>query len=582
MADPANRGGRRGAEAMAAGGRRERRARRLMSAADVKAVDAQAERDGAAPSALMQAAGDGAAAVALARYADRPGPVVVLAGPGANGGDGYVIAAALRAAGREVLVFALDGAAETLSDSAPENGAETKAPGPPSPAQAAREAWIAQGGAVVAVETGLEMDPRVLNAAFLVDALFGVGLNRPMADGPAALARQLAFIDGPPIFSVDIPSGVSADTGQVVGGDDGAAFAADATATFVRPKRGHCLAAGALLTGALDVIDILTPCGAESAVDAASADVFEIRGETLGRALGKRRLDAHKFVYGHLVAVSGGLGASGAARLAARGALRVGAGLVTVAAPEAAMPECAAQLTAVMLRQAEEPDALAALLDDARLNAVVLGPGHSAHEGGRPRTRAFVEALTDGAPFRRGERTLAFDADALTCWGGAPEDLFELLSGDGAPAKTVLTPHFGEFATLFPDLASPLLARRGEGAGRFGRIEAARLAAERSGAVVVLKGVDTVVAAPSGLVGVHAAVRERAAPWLATAGSGDVLVGLIAGLAAQGWDPFDAACAGVWLHVSAARRAGPGLIAEDLPEAVAVVLAAAASAGPER
>ncbi|WP_338014577.1 NAD(P)H-hydrate dehydratase [Rhodophyticola sp. CCM32] len=269
--------------------------------------------------------------------------------------------------------------------------------------------------------------------------------------------------------------------------------------------------------------------------------------------------EAHKYSHGHAMILSGPMGRSGAARLAARGALRIGAGLVTVAAPGSAMMECATQLTAIMLRKSDGAEGLAALLDDTRINAICLGPGIGVGE----RTQALVRAaLGQGVSPSYPARSVVLDADALTSFENDPQTLFALLH-----ARVVLTPHAGEFARLFPDIAAKTAAAPETGPGS-SRDEACREAAARAGCVVLLKGADTVIAAPDG----RCAVNSGTAPWLATAGSGDVLAGMICGLLARGFAPMEAAETGAWLHMRCASMFGPGLIAEDLPEMLPKVL----------
>nr|WP_318843225.1 NAD(P)H-hydrate dehydratase [Gemmobacter serpentinus] len=258
----------------------------------------------------------------------------------------------------------------------------------------------------------------------------------------------------------------------------------------------------------------------------------------------------HKFTHGHALILSGSMGRGGAARLAARGALRIGAGLVTIAAPPDAMAEHAAQLNAIMLREVAGPEALTEALSDKRINALCLGPGLGV---------ARAAALLPVALRAEHGACVVLDADALTALAGMG-DLAAWLS-----PRCILTPHAGEFARLFPDLAAKLAEPATTGPA-YSKLDATRAAAARAGCVVLFKGADTVIAAPNGDAAINAAVYDRAAPWLATAGSGDVLAGFIAGLLARGFDPFAAACTAAWLHVEAARCFGPGLIAEDLPE----------------
>lgn len=267
--------------------------------------------------------------------------------------------------------------------------------------------------------------------------------------------------------------------------------------------------------------------------------------------------DAHKYSYDHALILSGPSGRGGAARLAARGALRIGAGLVTVGCPPDAIPENAARLDAVMLRDVADDAALATVLEEKRINALCLGPGM----GTGAREAALVAAGLAMA------RPTVLDADALTILARGP-DLFAALHD-----RCVLTPHAGEFARLFPDIAAKLAAPATKGPA-YSKVDATREAAARAGCVVLLKGPDTVIAGPDGRCAINSAHYDRAAPWLATAGAGDVLAGFITGLLARGFDPMRAAETAAWLHVECARSFGPGLIAEDLPEELPKVLCA--------
>ena len=340
-----------------------------------------------------------------------------------------------------------------------------------------------------------------------------------------------------PVLAVDLPSGLHADTGQPLG----EAVRAAATVTFFRKKPGHLLYPGRSLCGRVMLADIGIPAAVLAVV---APRTFENTPGLWSDAYRPPSPESHKYLRGHALIVSGGMTRTGAARLAAGAALRAGAGLVTLASPGSALAVNAAQLTAVMLRRVDDAAALGEALAEPRVTAAALGPALGTGE----RERAMVEAALAAAP------PLVLDADALTLCAEAPQACFAAIGA--RPAPVVLTPHEGEFSRLFKDLAD------GPKPGR------ARAAAARSGAVVVLKGADTVIAAPDGRL----AINGNAPPWLATAGSGDVLAGIAAGLLAQGLPGFEAACAAVWLHGAAAAEVGPGLVAEDLGAALRPVL----------
>ena len=439
---------------------------------------------------------------------------VVLCGPGNNGGDGFVIARLLAARGWAVDVGLLGDAARLPPD-----------------ARANFDAWRAVG----AVLTLSEAAARLPAADLAVDAVFGTGLARPV-EGAARDALRAMAAWGGRVVAVDIPSGLCADSGRVLGDWD--IGAAALTVSFHRAKLGHYLAQGPACCGHLVVKGIGLPEAQVGLPLVAAPDAAR---------LAKRA--GHKFGHGHALVCSGGAGRSGAARLAARGALRVGAGLVTLGVPPSAQMEVAGHITALMMQRVAGAEGLAAVLEDVRLNALCLGPGL-----GVGRARDLVPVALAA------RRATVLDADALSAFGDAPVELFGALH-----PGCVLTPHGGEFARLFPDLA----ARLGEPAARgpaFSKVEAAQAAAARAGCVVLFKGADTVIAAPDGACALHTAAYGRAAPWLATAGSGDVLAGVITGLLARGLAPFEAAQTGAWLHAEAARTFGPGLIAEDVPD----------------
>jgi ADP-dependent NAD(P)H-hydrate dehydratase / NAD(P)H-hydrate epimerase len=501
---------------------------RATEAAAMAGVLVSGEVSGAA---LMRRAASEVVAAMQAEWPERCSAgqaAVVLCGPGNNGGDGAEIARLLAGMGMTVTLVAL---AAPLS---PE----------------AQEMRAGFAGPVIAPEAlsweALAAKPLV------VDALFGTGLSRKLAGGVWGLL-SMAQESGCPLVAVDILSGLCADSGRVLAEGDYLDHPADLTVTFHAPKPGHFLDQGGFFTGKLVVADI----GLGPAADALARENGAGWGSALVtgplRPLGK--IGGHKFAHGHAVVLSGGPGRGGAARLAARAALRIGAGLVTLVCPPTAVTENAARLEAIMLRSVADAYALQGLLQDKRINAVCLGPGLE-----DPRARATVPQVLALA------RPTVLDADALTAFSLEPKVLFDLLHAD-----CVLTPHEGEFARLFPDLAGLLSAEADTGPA-YSRLDAVRAAAARAGCVVLLKGADTVIATPAGQTAISAATGAAAAPWLATAGSGDVLAGLITGLMARGHAPFAAAQSAAWLHAEAARAFGPGLIAEDLPEALPGVL----------
>jgi hydroxyethylthiazole kinase-like uncharacterized protein yjeF len=484
----------------------------LLTTSEMAQADAIAVRLGTESFTLMQRAG-AAVADAAARMAPS-GPVLVIAGLGNNGGDGFVAASELAAAGRDVVVMLLGDVAKLKGDAA----------------RAARE-WR---GKVVA------FDPALIGGqALIVDALFGAGLDRPVT-GDFARVIEAINASGVPVLGVDLASGINGTTGEVMG----VAVRATQSVTFFRGKPGHLLLPGRVYCGPVAIADIGIPA---SALDEIKPQAFENRPALWAREFPVPDIEGHKYSRGHVLVGSGGIAATGAARLAARAALRAGAGLVTVASPRDALLANAAALTAVMVRAIDTPEEYYdALLADPRFNACVVGPGFGVGE----RTREVVSAVLSA------RRACVLDADALTSFSG---DLQLLIAGvKNTTRPVVFTPHSGEFARLFDSL-------RGAGGSKLDR---ARRAAEISGAIIVLKGPDTVVAHPDG----RAAIASNAPPWLATAGSGDVLSGIIGGLLAQGVDGSDAAAMAVWLHGEAGAHVGPGLIAEDLPEALPAVV----------
>lgn len=489
----------------------------LLTVAEMSRADRMTIERGTPGIVLMENAGRAVAEAAAVRFPR--GAVDVFCGPGNNGGDGFIAARLLRDWGWSVTLYLMGEVAALHGDAA----------------EAARR-WSGPIHALNA-EAGE-------GALFIVDAIFGAGLSRDVSGLAADVIRR---INGTriPVIAVDVPSGLDGDTGAV----RGAAFEADVTVTFVRKKPGHVLMPGRALCGELVVADI--GIGDEIVAEVAPT-AFENAPALWGEFFPRPRVDGHKYARGHALVVSGGQTHTGAARLGARAALRAGAGLVTVASPPDAVAVNAAHLTSIMLTPFAGADALTAILEDKRKNACLIGPGAGV---GQQTRENVLAALLSGA-------AMVLDADALTSFAEIPRDLFVAIKGYFA-GPTVLTPHEGEFRRLFPALAP-----NGNGNDNSNKIARARAAAVEAGAVLVLKGADTVIAAPDG----RAIVNTNAGPELATAGSGDVLAGIILGLLAQSVPAFEAAAMGVWLHGEAGASFGPGLIAEDLPEMLPAVL----------
>ncbi|HEY3658597.1 MAG TPA: NAD(P)H-hydrate dehydratase [Steroidobacteraceae bacterium] len=445
---------------------------------------------------LMHSAGAAVVREIVQRWSVRP--VVVLCGPGNNGGDGFVVAYGLAAAGWPVRI-ALQGSREQLVGDAKFHAARWSGP----------------------VET---LAPAAVgDAELVVDALFGSGLSRAL-DQNSAQTLAAAAQRRVPLVAVDVPSGVMGDTGESLG-----AVAAACTVTFARKKPGHVLMPGRDLCGDIVVADIGTP---PSVLAGIAADTWENDPSLWQRDLPRLEPGGNKFSRGHAL-LFGGYPMTGAARMAARAAARAGAGLTSIAVAEVALPIYAGALTSIMVRPLSRPEDVAHLLADSRYTALLIGPGAGVNETTRARALAMLAT----------RRAVLLDADAISVFADRPAALSEAIKG-----PCILTPHEGEFARLF-DAAGDKLRR-------------ARAAAQASGAIIVLKGADTVIAAPDG----RAVVNTNAPASLATAGSGDVLGGIMLGLMAQGMNAFLAAAAGVWLHGAAAADFGPGLLAEDLPD----------------
>ena len=480
----------------------------LISVAEMYATDEASIAVGVSGSELMEAAGAAVAREVMRRW--QPRRVVVLCGPGNNGGDGFVAARHLSEAGWPVRVGLLGKRRALKGDAA-----------------AMAKRWQ---------EPVAPLSAQLIDAAdLIVDAIFGAGLTRDVS-GAARETLEAVIASGLPCVAVDVPSGVHGDTGAVLG----IAVVAEVSVTFLPRKIGHALLPGRSYCGEIVVADIGTP---PAVLERLATNTWHNDPDLWLMDYPWPQLDGHKYDRGYAVVVSGGAETTGAARLAARAALRAGTGLVGVVGPAEALPINASSVTAVMTASFDGPEGLREFISDSRRNAVLLGPANGVTDATRDNVLAALSL----------DKLCVLDADALTVFADDPALLF-----DAIRSPCILTPHEGEFSRLF-----------GPEAGETrNKLERARKAASVSGAIVILKGADTVIAAPDG----RAAINTNAPPELATAGSGDVLAGFVLGLLAQGMEPFAAGCAAAWLHGAAALAFGPGLIAEDLNEMLPGVL----------
>ena len=486
----------------------------LLTTAEMAQADRLAVAHGMSSLTLMESAGR-AVADEAAHMLGNGGRIVVFCGPGNNGGDGFVAARLLEELGFDVSVTLFADRALLKGDAAVMAGL-----------------WRGKCDLPAAVHSK--------TPDLIIDALFGAGINRPMsAECSAALAAVQH--SGIPILAVDVPSGIDGTTGAMVN----VVARANRTVTFFRAKPGHYLMPGRVSCGKLIVADIGIPA---SVLNEIKPSTFLNNPALWRREFPRTSVEGHKYSRGHALVVSGPAHATGAARLAARGALRIGAGLVSVASPLESVAANAAHLTAIMIQPFAKADGLQGLLRDRRINACLIGPG----AGVGAQTRTYVEQICVS------HSALVLDADALTSFAGTATctQLFDLIKARTAPV--VMTPHRGEFERLFATMSNSA-----------SKLEKARTAAKLSGAIVVFKGADTVIAAPDG----RAVINDNAPSTLGTAGSGDVLGGFITGLLAQGMPAFEASCAAVWLHGACAAEFGAGLIAEDLPEMLPRALA---------
>ncbi len=483
----------------------------------MKQADKLAEESGISSMDLMERAGLGVVSYILSSYSHF-NKVLVMCGPGNNGGDGFVIARQLIDVGRDVEIF-LYGEIDDLSGDAL--------------AMALR--WEGATHSLTSKNLKASLD-KTSGDLLVVDALFGAGLNKKI-EGDLPQCIEMLNLHDNQIISVDIPSGIDGNSGAILG----PAIQADMTVTFFRYKPGHLLYPGRGLCGDIRLVDIGIP---EDVLEKISSDYaindlpfwidhFPVPDER-----------THKYKRGHGVVISGPQSQTGASRLGARGALRVGAGLVTVFCPEDALLVHACHLTSIMVQSFKTSDDLETLLKDKRKNVVLIGPNSGV---GKYTKDNVVKCLDSGAD-------VVLDADALTSYADEPNRLVELVH-KRKDRFVVMTPHEGEFSRLFGVLFD-------DEQKTASKLDKAKRAAQLMGAIVIYKGADTVIACPDGRV----AINHNAPAYLATAGSGDVLAGIITGLIAQEVPAYEACCIAVWMHGDAANMFGPGLIAEDLPE----------------
>ncbi len=480
----------------------------VLTPSEMQRADELAVAGGILSPNLMENAGFAVADEITKRF--KKCPVAVICGPGGNGGDGFVVARLLATRKWPVKAYLIGERSAVKGDAAVMAGK-----------------WKGAIGSFADFEASLggKSGPRLI-----VDAIYGAGLNRAfsgyLADGIHGA--------GHPVVAIDVPSGLDGATGM----PRGCSVAADVTVTFFRKKPAHLLQPGRRLCGEIVVADIGIPIDVLEQLD--------IRlGENSEPHLPFLHADTHKFRKGHAVIWSGPEFATGAARLAARGAARSGAGLTSIAGTSGALSVHANHVSSIMLKQVDDLAAWQELLRDKRITALCVGPGAGVTDGLREHVLA---ALASGI-------VTVLDADALSVFENQPRRLFDAISAK-RERDVVLTPHEGEFTRLFGNLPGQPDSKH----------ERARWAGRRSRAIIVLKGPDTVIAHPDG----RARINANGAPKLATAGSGDVLAGVITGLLAQGMDAFEAASAGVWLHADAANRIPRrSIIAEDLLESLA-------------
>ncbi|VAV90167.1 NAD(P)H-hydrate epimerase / ADP-dependent (S)-NAD(P)H-hydrate dehydratase [hydrothermal vent metagenome] len=471
-------------------------------------ADKQAIASGITPVTRMENAGSGAAESITARY--EKCKTLILCGPGANGGDGYVIARKLHEAGWSVDVMAL---------TAPVAGSDAEFMAQQCPVDASSR--------VRQLPTDIEL---------IVDCLYGAGLNRALDADTTQLIHQVNQHKSP-VVAIDLPSGIFGDSN----GGFAPCIVADTTITFAVKKLAHVLEPERSFCGVVEVVDIGFPDGMISDMPEVALENSPCLWSQIPVQPGAQ---SHKHNRGRLWVGCGGHLQTGAARLAARAGLRIGAGWVMLGGSKKAMQVCAAHETSIVLQTRPKHQSMAKTLQTSPVpDCVILGPAGGI--GARMRAD-ILDVLRSGI-------AAVLDADALRVMSAEPEVFFELCN-----ENTVLLPHEAEFLGLFPDLNQT-----------FGhKINRVKAAASRAGCTVLLKGADSVIANATG----RAVVNTKTSAWLATLGTGDVLAGMVGGLMAQRVGGMDATCAAVWIHGALGQNLGAGLIAEDLPNEIPNIL----------
>ncbi len=517
----------------------------ILSPKEMQKIDKDAIKSGISGYNLMENAGRSVAKEIVSKF--RKTKVLVLCGPGNNGGDGFVVARILSEIGWEVSVASvniskLKGDAEKARLSYKHNISSIiskdidvilnkrriQKDKNKSVNSSCRDT-IKTNDLLIGKQ--IPQHSKIAPNLLVIDAIFGTGLNKIIKGDLAEVIEKINKSNAL-VVAVDIPSGINGENGEVMG----VAIKADITLTFTRKKLGLVLMPGKMNAGEVITTDIGIP---EEIINKQKFSIYENSPNLWISSFPFPEPQDNKYTRGHVVVASGGVDCTGAACLASISALRCGAGLVTVLSPKEALSIYASKLNSVMAKPFRNIKEFVQFISDKHKNVIVLGPGNGANEETAEKVKKALSL----------KKTCVIDADAISAFAGRGRSLFKMIK-----SPVVLTPHEGEFARIF-DI-------KGD------KIKRAKDAAKKSNADIVLKCTDTIIEAHDNRI----VINTCATPNLATAGTGDVLSGIIAGLLAQRMDPFEAACAGVYLHSQAAKEFGIGLIAEDMPQILPAVL----------